>query len=230
MNLQAQYDSSRMPFVGKDTTVTQGYLRSEVLLTTQTAINFNFMANQPNVQGAILATESRLNISDSFVTTHIGLFLKKIASATPTDAQQATALLYSYRNPATGLFDGANDANLQALFNGRVTFSVNRREYLSRFSAKNFERVPATQQGAISAAVISSVPTITTYPIARDEWPNALYGYYGLYPFVNFGGNDTVQIQNLLPAAVTMNETGESNYAVMILQGYYVQNGANFVS
>jgi len=227
MNLQASLETASRPFMGKQTTVTQGFLRSEVLLTTQTSVNFNFLANQPNVQGTINATESRLNISDAFVTTHIGLFIKKIASATPTAAQQAAALLYSYVNRS--VFDGTHDANIQSLYNSVLNWQVNRVQYLTRFNAKNFERVPSTQGGTISAAVISTVPTITTYPVSRDEWPNALYGYYGLYPYVNFGGNDTVDISLELPAAVTMNEASESNYAVMILQGYYVQNGANFI-
>ncbi len=191
------------------------YLRFEKLLGTQAEIVFNVQENLP---GRIVS-EQRLNQTDQFIVTHIGFAIKKIASATPTDAQQAAAILYTWVNTNTGLFDGSNDANIQAIYNGYFEIAVERKTYVPAIDMRSFERVPDIQQGQPLAAITGP----TTYPVKRDGFPNGLYGYFPT-DFIRLNGYDLIQPTITLPASVAMAEAAESNYAVLLFKGYLASN------
>lgn len=191
------------------------FLRMETLLAAQQTINFNI---QNNV-GTQLASEQRLKQNDQFIVTQIGFAIKKIASATPTDAQQAVAKLYTWVNTNTGLFDGSNDANLQAIFNGFFQIALNRTVWIPGMDMRSFERVPEDQEGQPLAAIAGPV----TYALKRDSFPNGLFGYFPA-DYIRLNGYDTLQPQIVLPASVNMAEASESNYAVLLFKGYLAAN------
>jgi hypothetical protein len=194
------------------------YLRMESLLSAQQQIQFNV---QENI-GTPVASEQRLKQSDQFVITHIGFAHKKIASATPTAAQQAVAKLYLWPNSNTGLFDGSNDANLWAIYNGWFEIALNRKTYVPAVDMRSFLRVPNQQEGQPLAAIAGPI----TYPVKGEEFPNGLFGYFKT-DYIRLNGYDQLQPQINLPASVTMNESGESNYAVLLFKGYLAQNEGN---
>lgn len=181
------------------------YLRMETLLGTSANVLFNI-----NNQNNLIASENRLLQSDQFIVTHLGFAIKKIASDTPTAAQHAAAKLYTYLNTNTGLFDGTNDANIQAIYNGFFQISLNRKTYVPAIDMRSFERVPDTQEGTL---------VFTASNIKRDSYPNGLFGYFPT-DYIRLNGYDNLQPEITLPASVAMDESSESNYAVLLMKGY----------
>lgn len=191
------------------------YLRLEASLASQEQILFNVLNNQ----GTPVSSEQRLNPSDQFFVTHIGFALKKVGSATPSDAQNAVAKLYTWPNSNAGLFDGANDPNLWAIYNGFFEISLNRQTYVPAIDMRSFLRIGQAQEGQVMAAIAGPVE----YPMAGDEFNNGLYGYFPV-DYIRLNGYDNLQPQINLPASVTMNNANETNYAVLLFKGYLASN------
>jgi hypothetical protein len=197
------------------TSLSESYLRFETLLTTQNTISFNVKENT----GTTLPTEERLSLNDAFIITHMALFVKKIASATPTAVQHANADLYPYRNPS--VFDGTNDANLDGLYNSTLSLAVNQRKFIPSMNTFSFKRVPDAQKGAPVAVGPLLTPT--------DGRPNSLYGYVET-DLIVLTGSQNIDIQIALPTgwSGTFAESSESNYAVLMVAGYLAQNQGTF--
>ncbi len=199
--------------------LSESYLRFETLLTTQNQIKFNVKENV----GTVVPTERRLSLNDAFIITHMALFVKKVASATPTVVQHANAILYPYRNPS--IFDGTNDANIESIYNSTLSLAVNNVTYIPGMNTFSFKRVPNAQQGNINAAIAGPV----TYTTASDERPNSLFGYVET-DLIVLTGSQTIDIAIDLPSgwSGTMAEASESNYAVLMVAGYLAQNQGTF--
>lgn len=197
------------------TSLSESYLRFETLLTTQNTISFNVKENT----GTTFPTEERLSLNDAFIITHMALFVKKIASATPTAVQHANADLFPYRNPA--VFDGTNDANLDGLYNSTLSLAVNQRKFIPSMNTFSFKRVPDAQKGAPTAVGPLVTPT--------DGRPNSLYGYVET-DLIVLTGSQNIDIQIALPTgwSGTFAESNESNYAVLMVAGYLAQNQGTF--
>ena len=123
--------------------LSQSYLRSETVLTTQAAIDFTL---QTNKKQAALVTERLLNLNDEFVVTHFTVGLKRIASDTPTDLQQLTAPILTYDNSTA--FAGTNGANVSSIYNSDLSWTIDRREFIPQFPMRAFRRVPTAQEAA----------------------------------------------------------------------------------
>ena len=98
--------------------LSQSYLRSETLLTTQSVIDFTLQTNK--VQNPIV-TERLL---------------------TPTDLEQLTAPILTYDNAVA--FAGANGANVSAIYNSDLSWTIDRKEFVPQFPVRAFRRVPTT--------------------------------------------------------------------------------------
>lgn len=190
--------------------LSQSYVRSETLLETQNTISFVIQAGKKQ---AFLPTERPIALNDEFVITHIFIGLKKIAAAAPTNLQQITARVLTYENPV--VFDGAGgDANIPGFYNGSLSFTIDRVEFLPAIPVRAFRRVPTQQQQAEIAGV---------FPGSIDEFSNGLYGFYPIEP-VKVDGRQTINIEIDLGDAVDLDEANESNYAVLELRGYLITN------
>lgn len=198
----------------------QSILRAETDLTTQNTVKFTLQRNQKTSPNG---TEILLQQNDAFVITHLQLLLYKVAAGSPSDAQRGVADLYNYVNKS--VFDGSNDANLQALFNAYFQLSVNRTEYLTAFPSLYFERVPDTQKGTTTTAYVNASNANATTTIARDAKPN---GFYGAFPtdLIVINGFESVEAQLVLPATVNMQESNETNTAVLLAHGYLAKGTA----
>ena len=194
--------------------LSQSYLRSETVLTTQAAIDFTL---QTNKKQAALVTERLLNLNDEFVVTHFTVGLKRIASDTPTDLQQLTAPILTYDNSTA--FVGTNGANVSSIYNSDLSWTIDRREFIPQFPMRAFRRVPTAQQGADVGYTSSGVDI-------ADGFENGLYSFFPSEP-TRINGRQTIDLSVNLGSSVTFDDASNSYYAVFEARGYLVVNAAS---
>jgi hypothetical protein len=198
--------------------ISSSYVRSSTYLGNTSSLRLAVNAADKNPQ---YATDALLAQNDVFCVTHIAFGLSKVGAAigSVTDALMGLALLYRYVNRAAGIFDGTNDANLQLIYNGILSITVNNSKIIPKLDMFCFERVPDAQQGNINAAIAGPV----TYTQQRDGNPNGLFGYFPVDPFTiaGTGKNDFVVT---LPTGANMVESNESNFLTLQLKGFVASN------
>jgi hypothetical protein len=199
-NLGVQYSS-----------LSQSYLRSEVLLGTQSSIKFPL---QKNVNSTPLVTERLLGLADQFVITHFTVGLKRIDSGTPTDANQLTAPILTYDNKTE--FAGTNGANVSSIYNSDLSFTIDRKVFIPQFPVRAFRRVPRTQTGTDLGYTDSGVNT-------EDSFESGLFGFYPSEPTI-INGSQTLDLNIDLGSSVAMADSGNSYYAVFEARGYLLVN------
>lgn len=195
----------------------QSFLRSEFPLTSaNNSLNFNFLANGNQlVNGESIPTQNLLGQNDSFTVTGIALYIKKavtVASANPTPAEHAKAILRTFPNPVIFSNTGEADA-LQAIFNGEITIKLDTTDFVPSLPALSMYRVPRSQQGVGTATGVTGVQ--------RDEWEVPFYGKIEAQPSFEFCGQTQLSVVENLNASVDMSSgvTTSRNYAVLIFTG-----------
>lgn len=188
--------------------LSQSYLRSETLLTTQAVIDFTLQTNKKN---NALVTERLLDLNDEFVITHFTVGLKRIASGTPTDTEQLTAQVLTYENPIA--FAGTNGANVSAIYNSDLSFTIDRKEFVPQFPVRAFRRVPTQQEQASAASIAPAI----------DAFDNGLYAFYPSEP-TKVDGRQTIDLAINLGSSTTFADASESYYAVFEARGYLIVN------
>lgn len=183
--------------------LTQSALRLEQpLLANTNQYRFPILNTEPSPGGQIFNTELRLRQQDTFVPTHVGLFL-----AAPASTSDATFRLYSYPNQ----FVFANALQMRALYNGEMKIMVNNYQYTYSWDLQRHWKSNQTQQTAAFGAAS---------PEDQDDF--SCDGFFPMQPYVLFGGAQNVQITINLPAAPTAVDAN-SRY-VMIFRGVLAQN------
>jgi hypothetical protein len=190
--------------------LSQSYLRSEVLLGTQSVIDFILQANKKTG----LVTERLLDLNDEFVITHFSVGLKRIASDAPTNLQHLTAPVLTYDNSTA--FAGTNGANVSAIYNSDLSFTVDRKEFIPQFPVRAFRRVPTTQQSADAGYTSSGVNTV-------DGFESGLFGFYPSEP-TKIDGRQTLDLSINLNDSTIFDDASNSYYAVFEARGYLVVN------
>ncbi len=224
MNLQAAKNlvKAKFPFIDPQK-ISQSYVVANTDLASTNNVKFGL---QKNALGrAPYGCENLISNNDLFVMTHMKLSIYKTASDTPSEAQRGAALRYNYVNKNTGLFDGSNDANLQALYQSKFSLTMDQVTYLVGIHTSNFERVPTSQQGTTSAAYVDQASADQEFTIGRDGKPNSLYGFYQTDMFV-LNGQSSINPLITLPATYDFDESSETNTAVLELKGFNIVNGA----
>ena len=191
--------------------LSQSYLRSETLLTTQAVIDFILQTNKKN---NALVTERLLQLNDEFVITNFTVGLKRIASATPTDTQQLTSQVLTYENKTA--FAGTNGANVAAIYNSDLSWTIDRKEFVPQFPVRAFRRV-ATAQQATNVGYTSSGVNIL------DGFDNGLFAFYPSEP-TKIDGRQTIDLAINLGSSVTFADASNSYYAVFEARGYLIVN------
>ncbi len=214
--------------------LSQSELRSETLLGTTSNIAFVLQKAQKT---APTATEKLIQLNDKFVITHFCVKLKQVISAAPTDAQQGLANLYTYENEYVflnlgGVYTGVASANVKAIWNGQLSFTIDRKVFIPAYPVLSFRRVPTTQQGAYVRATGGGVATYAANA-GLDEIDNGLYGYYSCEPTI-LDGRQTIDASIALPTSyafgtdtLTAGAVPVNNYAVLLCRGYLVVNAAS---
>jgi hypothetical protein len=190
--------------------LSQSYLRSETLLTTQAVIDFVLQTNKKTIP---LVTERLLDLNDEFVITHYTIGLKSIASATPTDLQQLIAPVLTYNN-ATAFT--ANGANVAAIYNSDLSFTIDRKEFVPQFPVRAFRRVPTTQQAANADYTTSGITQL-------DGFDNGLFAFYPSEP-TKIDGRQTIDLAINLGSSTTFADASKAYYAVFEARGYLIVN------
>lgn len=190
--------------------VSQSYLRSETDIDNQGTIKHYLTETSKASRNP---SEVLLAQNDVFVMTHISMAFTKIATATPTSLQRATAILHSFVNP--NVFDATEDASMNAIVNGRFSLSVNQVKILPAVPMRAFERVHTSQQGTTTFDASNIV--------GRSEHVSGLDGYFPI-DHVIVSGKTKIDPEINLGVSTDLTPADETNTVVMLVKGYLISN------
>jgi hypothetical protein len=189
--------------------LSQGFLRTEVALsTTKTSYQFPILVND-NINGTSFNTSNLLNLQDAFYVSSFGLFFCKPSSSTDTTFQLVTY-------PNASIFSTANTASsLYTWYNSSLQLVVNNRQIIPSYDLYRHYSVPQQQTTANADYTTSGIAY-------KDQQDGGMSGFYPVEPgWVLVGSkNNTLTIN--LPQAMTAVET--NSRAVLIFRGHLAQN------
>jgi hypothetical protein len=160
--------------------------------------------------------------------------LRNIAVATSgtiTANEQLDGKQFMFPDPA--VFTAASPAatatgNAQALYNGNLSFIIDRKQFLPAFPMNAFYRVPTAQSTNLTTAGTTGTPaaTFTGNTGGVNGYDNGLFGFYVSEPTL-IDGRQTLDITanlgssiGIIPSPATANFV----YATLELRGYLVVN------
>jgi len=204
--------------------LSQSYLRAETQLSNLSTYNFYVQRGQV---ANPLVTENLLELNDQFVITHFRISLRWIDPATtgvPTATEQLNAQQYLYADPIKFTSTSANAASI---YNGNLSFIIDRKQFLPAFPTNAFYRVPTTQSNAfLATAGTTGTPAATfTGNTGVNGYDNGLFGFYVSEPTL-IDGRQTLDITLNLGASVSIATIGTDPmvYATFETRGYLVVN------
>ena len=196
--------------------LSQSYLQKAVALATQQTIVFPLQVSQvPAASQTVL--DQLLNLNDEFVLTHFNVHLRTVASDSPTTAQLQATIPYTYVD--TNVFTLTNSANVGAVFNGSLSFTIDRKDFIPAFDCRSFYRVPVAQSATNADYTTSGIKRTNGYD-------NGLYSYFVSEP-VKITGRQTISVEIDLGASINLDDSSVTNYAVFAAKGYLVVNAKN---
>jgi hypothetical protein len=204
--------------------LSQSYLRAETQLSNLSTYNFYLQRGQV---ASPLVTEQLLELNDQFVITHFRVSLRWIdptTTAAPTATEQLSAQQYLYADPTVFT---STSANAKSIYNGNLSFIIDRKQFLPAFPTNAFYRVPTTQTGAfLATAGTTGTPAATfTGNTGVNGYDNGLFGFYVSEPTL-IDGRQTLDISLNLGASVSIATIGTDPmvYATLETRGYLVVN------
>jgi hypothetical protein len=196
----------------RNAVITEGYLRSEQSFQATKELTFPILENA----GTQSATERRLNISDDFLVTHVGVGI--IPAVTTTGGGDPAILnLETYPNPVSLGAGGADDLNYaRAFYNGSMSIRKDSTVYFEALDLHRFMRVGAAQEGLN----VSTAASNNAY--GASSWgPNS--GYMATTPFILFEGTSKNTVKIDIPIIST--GTDFEAFAVVLFRGLLIQQG-----
>jgi hypothetical protein len=204
--------------------LSQSYLRAETQLSNLSVYSFNLQKGQVATP---LVTEQLLELNDEFVISHLRVSLRYIDPSTtsvPTATEQLIAQQYLFADPSVFT---STSANAKAIYNGNLSFTIDRREFLPAFPMNAFYRVPTAQSTNLTTAgtVASPASTFTGNVGGVNGYDNGLFGFYVSEPTL-INGRQTIDIALNLGASVSIATIGTDPmvYATLEVRGYLVVN------
>lgn len=196
---------------------TEGTLRLEVLLGQSGLYTFNV-----NQQQTALASETRLRQGDAFVPTSMGFYVKEL-TASATDDVQCSSVLNTWNS---GNFSATNRANIYALWStGKIQYQVNSVNVSETIDCLRYYRAGVAQVGLTT--ITSGAAYTGAY--GANEWDSADYGMQTLHQNICLNGQQNNTINLSLGSAINVGGGTQNRYAVIILRGTLLINGANMV-
>ena len=135
--------------------------------------------------------------------------------------------------PDPAVFTAASPAatatgNAQALYNGNLSFIIDRKQFLPAFPMNAFYRVPTAQSTNLTTAGTTGTPaaTFTGNKGGVNGYDNGLFGFYVSEPTL-IDGRQTLDITANLGASIGIIPSPATNpfvYATLELRGYLVTN------
>jgi hypothetical protein len=204
--------------------LSQSYLRAETQLSNLSSYNFYVQRGQV---AAPLVTEKLLELNDQFVITHFRISLRYIDPTTtgvPTATEQLNAQQYLYADPTVF---SSTQANAKSIYNGNLSFIIDRKQFLPAFPTNAFYRVPNAQPNQLTTAGTVATPaaTFTGNTGGVNGYDNGLFGFYVSEPTL-IDGRQTLDISLNLGASVSIATIGTDPmvYATLETRGYLVVN------
>ena len=204
--------------------LSQSYLRAETQLSNLSTYQFYLQRGQV---ANPLVTEQLLELNDQFVITHFRVSLRYIdptTTAAPTATEQLIAQQYLFADPT--VFQ-STQANAKAIYNGNLSFIIDRKQFLPAFPMNAFYRVPTAQPTNLTTGgtVASPVATFTGNTGGVNGYDNGLFGFYVSEPTL-IDGRQTLDISLDLGASVSIATIGTDPmvYATLETRGYLVVN------
>lgn len=172
--------------------------------TTLSEFSFETLANV----GTTLDGESRLQLKDKFCITHVGFAISNVASG------GAIANTIPVTFPNENVLTASVATNLQAVYNGTLSFKVGNIEYIDDIDMRRFYSVPTSQNGVGDATGVTGIPA--------DEF-HAGQGYIPMFPLVTIDGQQDINWKVTLAASTDLTgDSSSTNYAHLYLQGFKV--------
>jgi len=202
---RANFNFLRETFAGNDRAViTPGYLRFDQLATDQSTVRFNTKINQ----GAERAPEQRLQQSDAFFITHLGVF----ASAQADGEPEGSAALQTF---ATAAPFGVSAPGINTLLmSGRVNLTQDSVTLLNALPAMGGREIGQAQTGVAGAEASQ---------FTRD---NSLQP---LVPGIRLNGGSSISLTlSVDEAVVTVAPVGFTNVLTVLVMGFLAQNCAEY--
>ena len=204
--------------------LSQSYLRAETQLSNLSSYNFYLQRGQV---AAPLVTEQLLELNDQFIITHFRITLRLIdpsTTAVPTATEQLNAAQYLFADPTVFT---STQANAKSIYNGNISFIIDRKQFLPAFPTNAFYRVPTAQSTNLTTAGTTGTPaaTFTGNTGGVNGYDNGLFGFYVSEPTL-IDGRQTLDISLNLGASVSIATIGTDPmvYATFETRGYLVVN------
>jgi hypothetical protein len=230
MNKAIELQKAKSVFPGEF--ITEGILRSDIPVTGAVSnLSFKYLASTPNAGATQLTVKERLfrlQLADAFMATGWKLVIYKAPAATPTDAQIATSIDYSYPQPA--VFTGSDEApNFEALYQSQLQVTINKTVYFTQYWTNVFRRVNQAQLGTTTAATfVTGDDAATAYTQASEQMDGKNNGFVPIeQPFYMSGAWD-MPFNLTLPTSVNLAGTTSVNYVSLVLAGFVISNGAKY--
>ena len=203
-------------------TMTQSFLRTEQDLNPNiTNYSFGITVNQPNSNGAVNPTETRLTLQDVFFAYKVGFYISLQTSSAGNTSYKNQ--LMTFPNPqfygAAGL-----DLNLmQGLWtNGKLSLKINNAVITPAWDLKKHLDVPQTQVNTVSW------PNTNGF---FNEFDGDNYGMCTIEPNWIFNGGSNIDLQINYPDSLT--NIGIGNTAKfrlhLIFEGFLAQNASSIM-
>ena len=210
--------------------LSQSYLRAETELGTQSVIDFTLQTNKVL---APVISERLLDLNDEFVITHFNVGLKFVADKDNQTAQlDAPVQTYDSDSFGTGEdYTATQSMNVASIYNGDLSFTIDRTEFIPNFPVRAFYRVPDVLQ-AEAGSVAVGIPVIQNNIVATSverlaQTETSLYGFYPSEP-TKIDGRQTIDLSINLGANVDMTPNASigfgTNYCVFEARGYLITN------
>jgi len=189
----------------KGLVISPAKLRASVDLSNSES-TYVFPMLEDGGQTVALKTEQRLNKNDVFFMTAIGFAIVEDLEAKP-----GIAVPQTYPNP----FIFTQAADLEAVYNGILTYKVGTTEYITTLDLQRFRDVPETQQTAAT----------------NRNQNNGLAGVIPLASHYKIRGTDQVEFSAKLPVynGIVLESVAVGTKTRMILTpiGFLIKNGAS---
>ncbi len=218
------FDELKVKYKGCPINRTQ--LRSDVLLAASSQYKFNITTNSGATQ---TSSENWLEQNDIFVATSWTFLLgTKLATAGAGNKKLFTCP-NNLASSATGGGLGPNGLNTQALYNGKMNLTIQSTLWLKNVEILPTLLQPISQKGvAVSQNVTLSGTGATA--VAPSLLTNDSVDFSDLYidmgGYIVFPGNQQPQLTINCDAVNMAGDTSYENYAILMFDGFLVQNGA----
>jgi hypothetical protein len=210
--------------------LSQSYLRAETVVGTQSVVDFTLQTNKVL---APVITERLLDLNDEFVITHFTMGIKNVTDATD-ETQQLSASIETYDSLSFGnITTQFQQLGIASIYNGDLSFTIDRTEFIPNFPMRAFYRVPDLLKGDGSSLV--GIPTFSdtgdgigepTGAAKLAQTETSLYGFYPSEP-TKIDGRQTINLSVNLGANADLTSDVGTNYVVFEARGYLITNANN---